>query len=73
MGSATDLATTVYGDIRQYYNDVEYINRRILMCHKNDTTDFINEIVINQIPGEGKTLLSADMVPNVSVHSISSQ
>ena len=26
--------------------------------------DFINEYVINQIPGEGKTLLSADSVPD---------
>ena len=41
-----------------------YINRRILMCPKNDTTDFINEYVINQIPREGKTLLSADSVPD---------
>ena len=63
-GSAADLVTAVYGDIRQYYNDAEYINRRILMCPKNDTTDFINEYVINQIPGEGKTLLSADSVPD---------
>ena len=34
------------------------------MWPKNDTTDFINEYVINQIPGEGKTLLSADLVPD---------
>ena len=32
--SAADLVTAVYGDIRQYYNDAEYINRRILMCPK---------------------------------------
>ena len=30
-GSAADSVTTVYGDIRQYYNDAEYINRRILI------------------------------------------
>ena len=36
----------------------------ILKCPKNDTTNFINEYVINQIPGERKTLLSADSVPN---------
>ena len=63
-GSAANLVTAVNGDIRQYYNDAEYINRRILMCHKTDTTDFINEYVINQIPGEGKTLLSADSLPD---------
>ena len=58
------MVTAVYGDIRQYYNLADYNNRRILMCPKNDTTDFINEYVINQIPGEGKTLLSAGSVPD---------
>ena len=32
------------------------------MCPKNDTTDQINEFVMNQIPGEAKILLSADSV-----------
>ena len=63
-GSAADFVTAVYGDIRQYYNDAEYINRRILMCPKNDTTDFMNKYVINQISGEGKALLSANSVPD---------
>ena len=34
------------------------------MCPKNDTADFINEYVINQIPGEGKTLLGVDSMPD---------
>ena len=29
-----------------------------MMCPKNDTTDQINELVMNQIPGEAKILLS---------------
>ena len=32
------------------------------MCHKNDTTDSINQYVMNLIPGEASTLLSADPV-----------
>ena len=34
------------------------------MCHKNYTTDFINEYVITQNPGDGSTLLCADLVPD---------
>ena len=32
------------------------------MCPKNDTTDSINQYVMNLIPGEASTLLSADSV-----------
>ena len=49
-----DLATTIYLILRK--------TSRIMMCPKNDTTDQINEFVINQIPGEAKILLSADSV-----------
>ena len=63
-GSVVVLVIAEYGDIWQYYNDAEYINRRILMYPKNDTTDFMNKYVRNQIPGEGKILLSAKSVPD---------
>ena len=57
-----DLATTIYSDIKENYQNRDYITSRIMMCPKNDTTDQINEFVINQIPGEAKVLLSADSV-----------
>ena len=57
-----DLATTIYSDIKENYQNRDYITSRIMMCPKNDTTDQINEFVMNQIPGEAKVLLSADSV-----------
>ena len=57
-----DLATTIYSDIKEDYQNRDYITSRIMMCPKNDTTDQINEFVMNQIPGEVKVLLSADSV-----------
>ena len=57
-----DLATTIYYDIKENYQNRDYITSRIMICPKNDTTDQINEFVMNQIPGEAKILLSADSV-----------
>ena len=57
-----DLATAIYSDIKENYQNRDYITSRIMMCPKNDTTDQINEFVMNQIPGEAKILLSADSV-----------
>ena len=57
--SISDLVAATYGDINVNYNNPEYISRRSLMCPKNDTTDFINQYVMNLIPGEASTLLSA--------------
>ena len=55
-----DLATTIYSCFKENYQNRDYITSHIMMCPKNDTTDQINEFVMNQIPGEAKILLSAD-------------
>ena len=57
-----DLATTIYRDITDKYNDRDYINARIMMSPKNETTEDINEYVMNLLPGEAKEILSADYV-----------
>ena len=61
--SIGDLITAVYGDIKVNYDYLDYTNCRILMCTKNDTSYFISEYVMNMLPGEGRTFLSADSVP----------
>ena len=58
----SDLVASVYGNIHERYADCDYIGQRIIMCPKNDTCDLINGYVINQLPGKGTTLLSADSV-----------
>ena len=60
--SVSDLVAATYGDIKVNYNNLDYITRRSLMCPKNVTTDSINQYVMNLIPGEACTLLSADSV-----------
>ena len=60
--SISDLVASTYGDIRVNYNNPDYISCRSLMCPKNDTTDFINQYVMNLIPGEASSLLSTDSV-----------
>ena len=60
--SVSNFFAATYGDIKVNYNNPDYIYRRSLMCPKNDTTDSTNQYVMNLIPGEGNTLLSADSV-----------
>ena len=54
--SITDLVSS------EYYADQDYISRKIILCPKNETADLINHYVINQLPGDGISLLGADSV-----------
>ena len=60
--SIADLATAIYGNIKEHFNYRDYITPRIMMSPKNETTETINKYVIDQLPGETKVLLSADSV-----------
>ena len=57
-----DLAITIYREITDKYYDPDYINARIMKSPKNETTEDINEYVMNLLPGEDKEILSADSV-----------
>ena len=60
--SVSDLVAATYGDIKVNYNNPDYISRRSLMRHKNDTTHSISQYVMNLIPGVASTLVSAALV-----------
>ena len=57
-----NLAGNIYADIKEKYSDRDYITSHIMMSPKNETTEQINEYVMNQLPGEAHVLLSADSV-----------
>ena len=38
-----DLADTIYGDIKDKYNDRDYITSHIMMSPKKETTEHIND------------------------------
>ena len=60
-----DLADTIYGDIKDKYNDRDYITSHIMMSPKKETTEHINDYVMSQLPEEAHVLLSVDSVePN---------
>ena len=52
----------VYADIKEKYNNRDYITSHIMMSPKNETTERINEYVMDQLPGQTHVLLSADSV-----------
>ena len=57
-----DLAANVYADIKEKYNNRDYITSHIMMSPKNETTERINEYVMDQLPGQTHVLLSADSI-----------
>ena len=56
------LVNSFYGHIHKNYTDCNFISQRIIMCPKNETCNRINNHVIQKLPGEALTLLSADSV-----------
>ena len=52
--------TTIYSDIKENHQNLDIITSRTMMSPKNDTTDQVNEFVMNHIPGEAKILLSTE-------------
>ena len=56
------LVSSVYGDIVNNYLDQKFMCQRIIMSPKNETADVINDYVMQLIPGDAHTFLSADSV-----------
>ena len=57
--SIDDLATAIYGNIKEHFNDRDYITPCIMMSPKIETAEKINKYVIDQLLGEANVLLSA--------------
>ena len=56
------LVFSVYGDNVNNYFDYKFMCQRIIMSPKNETSDVINYYVMQLIPGDAETFLSADSV-----------
>ena len=60
--NVSSLVFSVYGDIVYNYFDQKFVCQRIIMSPKNETSDAINDYVMELIPGDAETFLSADSV-----------
>src|SRR5690242_9547773 len=46
-----DLISEVFNDINLYYQDSDYIKQRAILSTRNDNVDYINEHILNKLPG----------------------
>ena len=60
--SSDDLFNFVFGELLENYKNSEWLCSRALIAPTNNDVDMINEIMINQFPGECKIFKSADKV-----------
>ena len=46
-----NLISEVFNDINLYYQDSDYIKQRAILSTRNDDVDYINEHILNKLPG----------------------
>lgn len=56
------LFNRVYDDFINNYDNIDYINKRAILCPLNKETDEINDFVTNLLPGSHTSYLSIDSI-----------
>ena len=64
VGSTDELVDKVFPQLQNGYMDKYFVSHRVILTPLNDNVDKLNEAIMAKFPGEGKTYLSADSVPD---------
>ncbi|XP_062114293.1 uncharacterized protein LOC133825352 [Humulus lupulus] len=61
------IVKVIYPSLLQKYNDPAYLTERVMLTPKNEMVYELNEMIMNIIPGEGRTYFSSDSIFKASV------
>ncbi|XP_062075050.1 uncharacterized protein LOC133779064 [Humulus lupulus] len=61
------IIKVIYPSLLQKYNDPAYLTERAILTPKNEMVYELNEMIMNIIPGEGRTYFSSDSICKESV------
>ncbi|XP_062103142.1 uncharacterized protein LOC133814163 [Humulus lupulus] len=61
------IIKVIYPSLLQKYNDPTYLTERAILTPKNEMIYELNEMIMNIIPGEGRTYFSSDSICKASV------
>ncbi|XP_062104396.1 uncharacterized protein LOC133815593 [Humulus lupulus] len=61
------IIKVIYPSLLQKYNDPTYLTERAILTPKNEMVYELNEMIMNIIPGEGRTYFSSDSICKASV------
>ncbi|XP_077252554.1 uncharacterized protein LOC143891951 [Tasmannia lanceolata] len=64
----TNLISEIYPDVLSRLHVDGYPESRAILAPKNNDVNYINSIMIEMLPGEARSYLSADSVPNDNVY-----
>ena len=62
VSTLESLIDKVFPGIQSGYEDRYFISRRAILTLKNENVDKLNELIMNNFPGEGRIYLSADTI-----------
>ncbi|XP_019240131.1 PREDICTED: uncharacterized protein LOC109220120 [Nicotiana attenuata] len=63
------IVEVVYPSLLQKYNDPTYLKERAILTPKNEMVHELNDIIMQMLPGEGRTYFSSDNVCKASVNT----
>ncbi|KAL9411119.1 hypothetical protein AB3S75_044830 [Citrus x aurantiifolia] len=63
------IVDTIYPSIRHNYSDPAYLKERAILTPKNETVHELNEMIMNIIPGQGRTYFSSDSICKASANT----
>ncbi|XP_062116154.1 uncharacterized protein LOC133830234 [Humulus lupulus] len=61
------IVEVIYPSLLQKYNDSAYLTERAILTPKNEMVYELNEMIMNIIPGEGRTYFSSNSICKASV------
>uniref|UniRef100_A0A803QEU3 ATP-dependent DNA helicase n=1 Tax=Cannabis sativa TaxID=3483 RepID=A0A803QEU3_CANSA len=63
------IVEAIYPSLLHRYNDPSYLKERAILTPKNEMVHELNEMIMNELPGEGRTYLSSDSICKASVNT----
>ncbi|KAH9687677.1 hypothetical protein KPL70_014854 [Citrus sinensis] len=65
----SDIFDTIYPSILRNYSDPTYLKERAILTPKNEMVHELNEMIMNIIPGQGRTYFSSDSICKASANT----
>ncbi|KAH9698190.1 ATP-dependent DNA helicase [Citrus sinensis] len=63
------IVDTIYPSIQHNYSDPTYLKERAILMPKNEMVHELNEMIMNIIPGQGRTYFSSDSICKASANT----
>ena len=63
-----DLVDHIFPDFQNKFRDISWVKSRAILCPTNEECNYINRILLDQLPGDGTVYKSCDSVSEAEAH-----